>query len=135
MSQNRQAARDRLAAEQDFATNLKAEVEVERLHEKLDHLLDRQWFDLLELQQHQIELLNRLLDHQGVALAARPNGTAREVTGSASPGRDAIPSEDGDQSSTSSNRSTRRPRRARIVEGNDHAHRPRGADEPRRADA
>jgi uncharacterized membrane protein len=36
MSQNRQAAKDRLAARLDFEVNLRAEVEIMRLHEKID---------------------------------------------------------------------------------------------------
>jgi uncharacterized membrane protein len=64
MSQNRQAARDRLAAEQDYACNLKAEMEVEKLHDKLDQLRETQWLDLIRLQQEQIALLQRLLDQQ-----------------------------------------------------------------------
>jgi uncharacterized membrane protein len=39
MSQNRQAAKDRLAASLDYETNLRAELEILRLHEKLDHLV------------------------------------------------------------------------------------------------
>jgi Predicted membrane protein len=38
MSQNRSEARDRLRAENDYKVNLKAELEIRHLHEKLDHL-------------------------------------------------------------------------------------------------
>jgi len=41
MSQNRQAAKDRLQADQDYQVNLKAELEVAQLHRKLDHLSER----------------------------------------------------------------------------------------------
>jgi uncharacterized membrane protein len=41
MSQNRQAAKDRLQADQDYQVNLKAELEVAHLHRKLDHLYER----------------------------------------------------------------------------------------------
>ena len=58
MSQNRQEARDRLRAENDYLVNLKAELEIRLLHEKVDHLLRHQWERLLEIQQIQIELLN-----------------------------------------------------------------------------
>jgi uncharacterized membrane protein len=61
MSQNRQAARDRLMAENDYECNLKAELEVEQLHEKLDLLRERQWTDLVQMQQRQIALLEQLL--------------------------------------------------------------------------
>ena len=43
MSQNRQEARDRLRAKNDYLVNLKAELEIRLLHEKLDHLLRHQW--------------------------------------------------------------------------------------------
>src|SRR6266571_7891774 len=57
MSQNRVEARDRLRAENDYKVNLKAELEIRHLHEKIDHLLRRQYNRLFEIQQIQIELL------------------------------------------------------------------------------
>jgi uncharacterized membrane protein len=60
MSQNRQEARDRLRSESDYRVNLKAELEIRHLHEKLDHLLQHQWERLIEIQQIQIELMNEL---------------------------------------------------------------------------
>ena len=57
MSQNRQEAKDRLRSEHDYRVNLKAELEIRHLHEKVDHLLSRQWERLAEIQQIQIELL------------------------------------------------------------------------------
>ncbi|MBF8808625.1 MAG: DUF1003 domain-containing protein [Enterococcus lacertideformus] len=60
MSQNRQAARDRIAADHDYQTNLKAELESSLLHEKIDYLMSQQWQQMLELQQLQIELLTQL---------------------------------------------------------------------------
>ena len=60
MSQNRLAARDRRQADQDYRVNLKAEIEVASLHEKLDHLLHNQWESMVELQQIQIDLLHEL---------------------------------------------------------------------------
>ncbi|MGK4080397.1 hypothetical protein EA74_02708 [Enterococcus hirae] len=60
MSQNRQAARDRIAADHDYQTNLKAELEISLLHEKIDYLMSQQWQQMLELQQLQIELLTQL---------------------------------------------------------------------------
>lgn len=60
MSQNRSEARDRLRAENDYKVNLKAELEIRHLHEKVDHLLRRQYNRLFEIQQIQIELLEEL---------------------------------------------------------------------------
>ena len=60
MSQRRQEAKDRLRAENDYRVNLKAELEVRHLHEKLDHLLVRQWERLAEIQQVQLELMEDL---------------------------------------------------------------------------
>lgn len=60
MSQNRQSEKDRLHAAADYEVNLKAELEILALHEKLDALRERAWEDLLELQQRQLELLERI---------------------------------------------------------------------------
>lgn len=60
MSQNRQASRDRLQAEYDYRVNLKAELEVRQLHEKIDHLLMYQWQRLLEIQKIQMEMLEEI---------------------------------------------------------------------------
>ncbi len=57
MSQNRQEAKDRLRSENDFRVNLKAELEIRHLHEKIDHILTRQWERLAEIQQIQLELM------------------------------------------------------------------------------
>ena len=57
MSQNRQESKDRMRSEHDYRINLKAELEIRHLHEKVDHLLSRQWERLAEIQQIQIELL------------------------------------------------------------------------------
>jgi len=64
MSQNRAEARDRLRAENDYKINLKAELEIRHLHEKLDHLLRRQYNRLFEIQQIQIELLEEISHHK-----------------------------------------------------------------------
>jgi uncharacterized membrane protein len=61
MSQNRQAAKDRIAAAHDYEVNLKAELEIVSLHEKLDDLREDKWRELVDIQQEQIQLLNRLL--------------------------------------------------------------------------
>jgi len=57
MSQNRQEARDRLRSENDYRVNLKAELEIRHLHEKIDHILTRQWERLAEIQQIQLEIM------------------------------------------------------------------------------
>jgi len=57
MSQRRQETKDRLRGENDYRVNLKAELEIRQLHEKLDHQMAQQWDKLIELQQIQIELL------------------------------------------------------------------------------
>ncbi len=64
MSQNRQTARDRLDAAQDYEVNLKAELEIRTLHEKLDELRDDKWTELVEMQQQQIRILEKLLREQ-----------------------------------------------------------------------
>lgn len=57
MSQNRQAARDRLAAGLDYEVNLKAEIEIMELHEKLDQIRNTHLSELLRKQQEQLEIL------------------------------------------------------------------------------
>ncbi len=60
MSQNRQEAKDRIRSQHDYQINLKAELEIRQLHEKLDHLLSHQWEHLAQIQELQIELLSDL---------------------------------------------------------------------------
>src|SRR5213078_1058948 len=60
MSQNRAELRDRLRSENDYKINLEAELEIRHLHEKIDHLLRRQYNRLFEIQQIQIELLEEI---------------------------------------------------------------------------
>jgi uncharacterized membrane protein len=57
MSQKRQEAKDRLRSENDYRVNLKAELEIRHLHEKMDHMLTRQWERLAEIQQIQLETM------------------------------------------------------------------------------
>lgn len=61
MSQNRQGVKDRLVAAHDYEVNLKAELEILSLHEKLDDLRESKWAELIEIQQKQIEILTKLL--------------------------------------------------------------------------
>lgn len=67
MSQNRQAQKDRMIAEHDYEVNLKSELEIMLLHEKIDRLRDEQWSSLLATQQEQIALLEKLLLKQAAA--------------------------------------------------------------------
>ena len=61
MAQNRQAEKDKLQAEDDYRTNLKAELEIRLIHSKLDQFMKNQWDRLIELQQIQIDLTEELL--------------------------------------------------------------------------
>ncbi|RWD50595.1 MAG: DUF1003 domain-containing protein [Mesorhizobium sp.] len=60
MSQKRQEAKDRLRSFNDYRVNLKAELEVRHLHEKLDYLISRQWQRLAEMQQMQLDAMHEL---------------------------------------------------------------------------
>ena len=62
MSQNRYAAKDRVAAQHDYEVNLKSELEILALHQKIDTLREQQWVELVAMQQEQIKLLTRLLE-------------------------------------------------------------------------
>ena len=62
MSQNRQSAHDRLAAQHDYEVNTKAEIEIVALHTKLDEIRERKWVELITLQEQQLALLARLAD-------------------------------------------------------------------------
>ncbi len=61
MSQNRYAAKDRVAAQHDYEVNLKSELEILALHQKIDTLREQQWRELVAMQQEQIQLLTKLL--------------------------------------------------------------------------
>jgi uncharacterized membrane protein len=65
MSQNRQEEHDRKRAMDDYQINLKAELEIRHLHEKIDHLLLSHSERLMEIQQYQTELLQRILGKGG----------------------------------------------------------------------
>jgi uncharacterized membrane protein len=60
MSQNRQEAKDRIRAAHDYQINLKAELEIRHLHQKIDHLLSSQWKRLVEIQELQLELMEEI---------------------------------------------------------------------------
>ena len=63
MSQNRQEEKDRLRAKNDYMINLKSEVEIRMLHEKIDHLILHQQEELLEIQRIQIDMMEDILGH------------------------------------------------------------------------
>ncbi len=65
MSQNRQEAKDRARSEHDYKVNLKAELEIRHLHEKMDFLLKQQSQRLFALQELQIELMEELARRPG----------------------------------------------------------------------
>ena len=62
MSQSRKDAKDRLRAQSDYRINLKAELEIRNLHEKIDHILMHQWDRLTEIQKIQLDMLQELVD-------------------------------------------------------------------------
>jgi uncharacterized membrane protein len=70
MSQNRQSAKDRIAAAHDYEVNLKAELEILQLHEKLDELRAAQWDGLLQIQREQIAALQEIKLRLGPAAGA-----------------------------------------------------------------
>jgi len=61
MSQNRQEEKDRDRARKDYMRNLKSELEIRTLHEKIDHFIMDQQQELLELQKAQMEMINDIL--------------------------------------------------------------------------
>ncbi|UPG91871.1 DUF1003 domain-containing protein [Luteibacter aegosomaticola] len=65
MSQNRQAEKDRMDATNDYKVNLKAEIEIMGLHEKLDQMRNDQLQLMLMKQQEQIDLLLKLVRERG----------------------------------------------------------------------
>lgn len=62
MSQNRQEEKDRARAKKDYMINLKSELEIRMLDEKLDHLIMHQQQELIEIQKVQIEMMNDILE-------------------------------------------------------------------------
>jgi uncharacterized membrane protein len=60
MSQNRQEKKDRMRSENDYKINLKSEIEIRTLHEKVDHLLLDQWSKMMRIQEMQIEILEEI---------------------------------------------------------------------------
>lgn len=64
MSQNRQSAKDRLDAAHDYEVNLKAELEIVSLHQKLDELRETKWMELIRMHEEQIRILQRLINER-----------------------------------------------------------------------
>ncbi|MCJ7666540.1 MAG: DUF1003 domain-containing protein [Actinobacteria bacterium] len=62
MSQNRQESKDRLRARNDYLVNLKAELEIRNLNDKIDNLLVYQWQRLLEIQKIQMDIMSEISD-------------------------------------------------------------------------
>jgi len=65
MSQNRQAARDRIDVENDYQVNTKAELEIVALHAKLDEIRDQKWVELMKVQEQQLAILAQLVQRPG----------------------------------------------------------------------
>lgn len=72
MSQNRQEAKDRKRSEHDYKINLKAELEIRLLHEKIDHLLMQQSQRMLEIQQLQMDLMEDILERLNLSNKTNP---------------------------------------------------------------
>lgn len=64
MSQNRQEMKDRIRSQNDYKVNLKAELEIRQLHEKLDYILLSQGRRLFDIQQIQIEMMEQILERE-----------------------------------------------------------------------
>jgi uncharacterized membrane protein len=62
MSQNRQEEKDRARAKKDYMINLKSELEIRLIDDKLDHLIRHQQQELIEIQKVQIEMMNDILE-------------------------------------------------------------------------
>ncbi len=76
MSQNRQEEKDRSRAAHDYQVNLKAELEIRQVHQKLDHLLTNQWERLVEIQKVQLELLSEVRGARTPPVEAPPGNPA-----------------------------------------------------------
>ncbi|MEI7616327.1 MAG: DUF1003 domain-containing protein [Actinomycetota bacterium] len=64
MSQNRMETKDRIRARSDYLVNLKAELEIRNLNERIDNLLTDQWQRLLEIQKIQMDIMNELVERK-----------------------------------------------------------------------
>lgn len=66
MSQNRQEEKDRKRSENDYMVNLKAEVEIRTLHQKMDLLIQEQFKKLMETQAEQIKIMQKLVENKNI---------------------------------------------------------------------
>jgi uncharacterized membrane protein len=78
MSQNRQSEKDRAAAGHDYEVNLKAELQIMLLHDKIDTLREHQWAELLELQREQLRLLRQAVPGGNLSVAGEEDPGAAE---------------------------------------------------------
>ncbi len=76
MSQNRQATRDRIDQKHDYEVNLKTEMELMQLHDKMDVFLQQHWLNLLNLQREQIDMLRALLGERAQDAPPEEGGRA-----------------------------------------------------------
>ena len=104
MSQSRQDKKDRLRSNNDYRVNLKAELEIRHLHEKMDHLVTKQWQRLAEIQQIQLEMLQEMRTRvarkpvvkvKKVLRKKRPKGSVRPAPDPAPPADAAAPAPSG----------------------------------------
>jgi uncharacterized membrane protein len=65
MSQNRQESKDRIRSENDYKVNLKSEIEIRTLHEKMDHLMLDQWSKMMDIQQIQMDMIEEMSKKAG----------------------------------------------------------------------
>jgi uncharacterized membrane protein len=93
MSQSRMAQIDRIRATEDFRVNLKAELEVASLHEKMDHVLYQQWDRMLELQEVQLQILEEMRGESATAAPAAAPQQAAALSDAVDPGRAAAASQ------------------------------------------
>ncbi len=79
MSQNRQDQKDRQRSNNDYRVNLKAELEIRHLHEKMDYLIARQWKRLSEIQQVQLDMMHESRQRAGVKVKAPKQRNAAQM--------------------------------------------------------
>lgn len=91
MSQNRQEARDRRRAENDYKVNLKAELEIQHINEKIDHLLKQNLQKLLDIEEVQVDLLREISASRRRDGPARRNGTSASLSARISGADEAAP--------------------------------------------
>jgi uncharacterized membrane protein len=93
MSQKRQEEKDRLRSFNDYRVNLKAELEIRHLHEKMDHLITRQWQRLAEIQQIQLEMMTEARPRTAIkrVVKIKKKASAKKKVAAASALPDAAP--------------------------------------------